>query len=141
VTCVVNYSRRDYWPNLNVCFRVCSAKQRLVMNIEFVANKRRGQNLHLEGFRYKKNKTTNSRVSFKCAVASCNCRVILNANLDRVIQQPGQHNHSEDDVILSEELRQHMMDAIESNPTKTPSHLRRNSRTFSGRLCPSVFVS
>ena len=62
-----------------------------------------GQNLIVENFLFKKNKTTPNSVYFKCVVTTCTSKLFMNGNLTATQNRPNPHNHDSQEEKIEEE--------------------------------------
>ena len=81
------------------------------------AKSRGGQNLIVENFLFKKNKTTPNSVYFKCVVTTCSSKLSMNANLTAIQNRPTPHNHdSHEEKIEQEKFRRKVLESVFRSP-------------------------
>ena len=87
--------------------------------LSFISNKR-GRNLFYEGFLYKINKTTISKVYFICADKSCWTKLATNCNFTAILSPPHpEHSHEAPSELIEErQFREQVLASIENDPTK-----------------------
>ena len=88
------------------------------MSFSFIKSKSRGgQNLIVENFLFKKNKTTPNSVYFKCVVTTCSSKLSMNGALTAIQNRPTPHNHdSQEEKIEEEKFRQKVLETVSRSP-------------------------
>ena len=88
------------------------------MSLSFTKSKRRGgQNLIVENFLFKKNKTTPNSVYFKCVITTCTSTLSMNGNLTAIQNRPTPHNHdSQKEKIEEEKFRRKVLESVSRSP-------------------------
>ena len=82
-------------------------------------NKGRGQVLEYDSYVYKKNKTKATRVYFECTNSHCSSRLHTDPLITRVIREPTDHNHlEEDENIRILHLCNEMKTIISADPAR-----------------------
>lgn len=82
----------------------CVVHWSFAMSVPFklVASKERGQNiLEYQGFRYRRNKITDTRLYWKCGEPECKITLITTNPATIITKQAGNHDHPEPDVEVS----------------------------------------
>ena len=88
------------------------------MSFSFTKSKRRGgQNLIVENFLFKKNKTTPNSVYFKCVVTTCTSKLSMNGNLTEIQNRPTPHNHdSQEKKLRKKNLDGKFLESVSRSP-------------------------
>ena len=77
-------------------------------HVEFhtIVSKRRGENLVVDNYLFKKNKRRDHVQYYKCVKKNCSSRLSIDLFLNTIINQPGIHNHFRpEDEIAKQELK------------------------------------
>ena len=95
---------------------------------KFVPSKRAGsQNLEIAGYRYRKNKTTKTKIFYICVEKNCQATTTLDIYLSEITNCPAIHNHpAVDDYIKSAEIRHKILSAVENEPSKNMSEIHED---------------
>ena len=91
----------------------------------FIPSKRSGSyNLEIEGYRYRKNKTTKKKVFYVYVESNCRGTTALDSNFLEIVNCPTIHNHpAVDDYIKKIEIRQKIVSAVENEPSRNMSEI------------------
>ena len=91
------------------------------MDFSFIeAKNKKGQVLIINGFMFRRNKTNENFIYFKCSEINCPSRVTMTGDSKLVFKKPGEHNHlPPDEKIQQENFRKTVIQNVEQNVSRS----------------------
>ena len=84
------------------------------------AKNKKGQNLIINGFKFRRNKTNENFIYLKCSEINCPSRVTMTGDSKSVFKKPGEHNHlPPDEKIQQENFRKTVIQSVEQNVSRS----------------------
>ena len=88
--------------------------------LKLVESRRAGcKNLEIEGYRFRKNKSVQSKIYWKCVENECFSTVTTNLQLTSLVNLPTNHNHPpKESEAKRDALKQKIIQLVQKDPTK-----------------------
>ena len=89
------------------------------MDFRTVPSVRRGQNLIVDNYLFKKkNRRKGDTQYYKCVQNTCTSRLSIDLVQNIIVNQPGSHNHFRpEEQIAQQDFRSKVLQSVENNPT------------------------
>ena len=96
--------------------------------LKLVESRRAGcKNLEIEGYRFRKNKSVQSKIYWKCVENNCFSTVTTNLQLTSLVNLPSKHNHPpKENEAKRDALKQRIIQSVKKDPTKNISEIYEN---------------
>ena len=96
--------------------------------LKLVESRRAGcKNLEIEGYRFRKNKSVQSKIYWKCVENNCFSTVTTNLQLTSLVNLPSNHNHPpKENEAKRDALKQRIIHSVKKDPTKNISEIYEN---------------